>query len=279
MLREFGKWEKAKDGLGEQGFYKIPSQPDLVIKPNGEIYSKKNNSNLEHKFNLYVDVNFERTTYKLHNFLAEAFVKVPEELLDLERSGLIANHIDGDKYNFALDNLEWTTYSGNIIHAYKTGLRDDNNRVLARNTHTGETVDFYSQAECARFFKVDPANVVYWLKNRKIFNTCRGFFQFKYEEEIWPDISINEEIRAKRSDIFAKSIDETKPSLLLPSIASAERYLDIKKGNLVMHMLRHGSKPYKGYEFHCLYMYLDKIQNEEFVVIDPKKKTTEELAT
>lgn len=35
----------------------------------------------------------------------------------------ITNHIDGDKFNNHYTNLEWTDHSGNLLHAYRTGLR------------------------------------------------------------------------------------------------------------------------------------------------------------
>ncbi|MGL4879658.1 MAG: HNH endonuclease, partial [Waterburya sp.] len=33
------------------------------------------------------------------------------------------NHMDGNKLNNSVTNLEWSTYSENLEHAYKTGLR------------------------------------------------------------------------------------------------------------------------------------------------------------
>jgi HNH endonuclease len=52
----------------------------------------------------------------VHRLLADHFIPNP--------SGLpLVNHKDGIKTNFALDNLEWITNSGNMIHAYRLGLR------------------------------------------------------------------------------------------------------------------------------------------------------------
>lgn len=51
----------------------------------------------------------------VHRLLAHNFLGgIPE--------GLVVNHIDGDKENNLLSNLEITTHQENTIHAYKTGL-------------------------------------------------------------------------------------------------------------------------------------------------------------
>ena len=41
-------------------------------------------------------------------------------------SNLVVNHIDGDKKNNNISNLEFTTYSENAKHAYRTGLKKNN---------------------------------------------------------------------------------------------------------------------------------------------------------
>lgn len=53
----------------------------------------------------------------VHQLVAKAFIPPVE-------GKKLVNHIDGDKHNNCVDNLEWTTYKENTAHAIKTGLRD-----------------------------------------------------------------------------------------------------------------------------------------------------------
>ena len=59
--------------------------------------------------------NRKQKIHKIHRLLAEHFIPNPE-------NKPCVNHIDGNKLNNSLDNLEWATISENTKHAYANKL-------------------------------------------------------------------------------------------------------------------------------------------------------------
>jgi hypothetical protein len=64
----------------------------------------------------YLCYNINGNGKTIHRLIAENFISNPNDLP-------CVNHIDGDKENNSIENLEWCTYSHNIQHAYDSKIR------------------------------------------------------------------------------------------------------------------------------------------------------------
>ena len=114
----------------------IPGFPLYIINEKGEVWRKEeeylNNGTLckrsakklthtknsEGYYQVRMrDANNKRKHKYVHVLLAEAFIPKPTDKGKVE-----VNHIDGDKGNNTLENLEWVTHGENVSHAIETGL-------------------------------------------------------------------------------------------------------------------------------------------------------------
>lgn len=75
-------------------------------------------------------------SYRLNRLVANAFIPKIE-------GKIYVNHIDGDKDNNRVDNLEWVTNSENINHAYRTGLLKHWTRAVLKIDDYGNIIKEY----------------------------------------------------------------------------------------------------------------------------------------
>ena len=96
-------------------------ETDYEINELGEIYSHKTNRLLSGSiFNtgykmVRLTINGQKKGYAVHRLVAEAFISNPNNLP-------IVNHIDGNKLNNCVENLEWVSQSQNRIHAVQNQI-------------------------------------------------------------------------------------------------------------------------------------------------------------
>lgn len=89
------------------------------IYENGQVFSRKTNKYLKHLKKQYPSVdlyiNNKAKRFMIHRLIAENFIP------NINNKPYV-NHIDGNKYNYSIDNLEWVTHKENIRHCWDNGF-------------------------------------------------------------------------------------------------------------------------------------------------------------
>ena len=103
----------------------LPELKDYyTVNTNGEFFSDncgkmktRNRAGTDYQIINFSTVDNKKRTFRAHRLVMMAFKPV-ENMENLQ-----VNHIDGNKQNNKLDNLEWCTPSENQKHAFKMGLQ------------------------------------------------------------------------------------------------------------------------------------------------------------
>lgn len=104
--------------IKDYGNLKISSYGFVISPQKGINYGNDNGKGYK---NVNITINGIHKRMYIHRLVAMLFIPNPENKPQV-------NHIDGNKWNNNVSNLEWCTRSENIQHAFNTGLF--NNRQL-----------------------------------------------------------------------------------------------------------------------------------------------------
>lgn len=154
-----------------------PRDPRILVSNMGYVVSHKRGEpyplKVSHTNGGYQTVNVAHGSSQLvHRMVADTWIDNPNPNYYTQ-----VNHINGNKDDNRMENLEWVTQSQNLRHAYRTGLREPT-RTPVRIVETGEV--FESIAECARQIGGTPQGISNCLAGRQ--STHRGY-RFEYVED------------------------------------------------------------------------------------------------
>ena len=107
-----------KDVKGYEGIYKISNLGR--VKTNKDRIRKGTVSHGYLRLLLWKDKQYKSTS--IHRLVAENFIENP-------MNKPYVNHIDGDKQNNHVNNLEWCTQLENVQHSIRTGLKGENSKL------------------------------------------------------------------------------------------------------------------------------------------------------
>lgn len=206
------------------GFYHHPTIESIVISKSGRVIDLRGKCcPLPYLgSNGYISVNVRGFgTETVHRLLAQVFLTEP---LDIDDP--IVNHIDGIKVNNLPHNLEWTCHSGNLIHAYETGLRTDNRPVLVQCILTGEKLRFNSLQETGRYFKTNTSEVFRYLNSDSMV-PWRKRFEMTYEGKAFKGLTAEDIGKVANGQSKEVVVNRDGFLIIFSSISDASRALGI----------------------------------------------------
>lgn len=147
---------------------KIDDYPNYEVSSLGRVRNIETGLILSGTKNNYIQICLRkegtRNILDVHRIVAKTFIQNPE-------NKPCVNHIDGNKHNNRVDNLEWVTYSENTRHAFRTGLIQITNNHISNRikqkvlcVETGQV--FESLNQVAKYLGVNSGSIHQAIRKR-----------------------------------------------------------------------------------------------------------------
>lgn len=180
-----------KEIIGYEGYYEVSdtglvrSLDRCIIDSSGKTriltginMKQSSNTNKHRNTDRYLVVNLHKngisTIVQVHRLVAEAFIPNPN-------SYPTVNHIDGNKHNNNVKNLEWASYTRNNTHALETKLRRPRGTHIRQIDSCGNTVcEYVSVCEASRQTGIGRSMISHCINGRE--KLAGGFYWERIEK-------------------------------------------------------------------------------------------------
>lgn len=142
-----------KDIVGYEGLYQVSNFGRIKSFHKNKEYIKALTLN-DHGYSIVnLNKNKKQKTFKVHRLVSKAFIPNPNNYL-------IINHIDGNKINNNVDNLEWCTQSYNASHGWKNHLNKGSSKKVLQYDLQGNLVgEFISSSDASRVLHINGGDI------------------------------------------------------------------------------------------------------------------------
>ena len=159
---------------GKETEYSISTE-GLVRKDTKNNYILSQSSQQDYKF-VTLLIEGKQKRMRVHRLVAETFIPNPDEKP-------FVNHIDGNRSNNNVENLEWVTPSENTQHAVSMGLMNNGRKrpVIQYNLQGEKMMTFESASEAARQTGGSQSKITMCCRRQR---ESANDYQWRYADDI-----------------------------------------------------------------------------------------------
>lgn len=173
------KWqyeENNNDTFEHEIWKEIPQElikiKDYFVSNYGRIKYDNKIKELKKNAHGYIKITINKGSYSVHRLVAFTFLSNP-------KNKNIVNHIDGNKTNNKLSNLEWATCLENNMHKIYSCLSNTTKKVIQYDIHMNKLNEFISIKDASKKLNLSTTTIKNSC-NQKIKHTRRDKFIFRF---------------------------------------------------------------------------------------------------